>query len=187
MTVRVVAVDIGSVSTSKFAWASLTHPNDEAAQTGDDPQSCVDVLVDALRANEQTARPLEAPAAVPVPGAATGWRGLGRARIGEGNRPWSAGAGTGALATALAQGAWMLAELAAVLPALTVTTQVGTWQSAATQLLLGEAFVSGGGKTVPVSPAADTSPTLPLPGKSSSPDLILDESNPTCSAPRKGR
>jgi hypothetical protein len=36
------------------------------------------------------------------------WRGLGKARDGEGNRPWPAGAGAGALATGLAQGAWML-------------------------------------------------------------------------------
>jgi hypothetical protein len=154
MSVRVVAVDVGSVSTSKFAWARLTYPEQEPVQTGDDLQSCVDILADALRANEQTALLLEAPGAVPVPGPTTGWHGLGRARTGEENRPWSAGAGAGALATALAQGAWILGELAAILPALAVTTQVGTWRSATAQLLLGEAFVSGSGKPVPVSPAA---------------------------------
>jgi hypothetical protein len=52
--------------------------------------------------------------AVPVPGSKPdGRRGLGKARGGEGNRPWSAGAGSGALATGLAQGAWMLRQLSA--------------------------------------------------------------------------
>lgn len=42
---------------------------------------------------------------VPVPGGQPdAWRGLGKARYGERNRPWSAGAGAGALATGLAQG-----------------------------------------------------------------------------------
>ena len=50
---------------------------------------------------------------VPVPGGQPDtWQGLGKARCGKRNRPWSAGASAGALATGLAQGAWMLRQLA---------------------------------------------------------------------------
>ena len=47
---------------------------------------------------------------VPVPDGQPGaWHWLGESTaVNEGNRPWSAGAGAGALATRLAQGAWML-------------------------------------------------------------------------------
>lgn len=56
----------------------------------------------------------EAPLMVPVsPVGVDGWTTLGQARQGETvdggrSRPWSAGAGSGALATGLAQLAWVL-------------------------------------------------------------------------------
>jgi hypothetical protein len=46
----------------------------------------------------------------------------------------------------------MLGELAARFPVVTVTTQTTGWQGGRAQLLLAEAFVSGDGKPVPVSP-----------------------------------
>jgi hypothetical protein len=84
------------------------------------------VLASALRPGTQAALLLEAPIAVPVPGGELdAWRRLEKARDGEGNRPWSAGAGAGALATGLAQGAWMLRQLAVTVPGLVATTQPG--------------------------------------------------------------
>ena len=66
---------------------------------------------------------------VPVPGGQPdAWRGLGKARRGERNRPWSAGAG--ALATGMAKGARMLRQLAVTVPELTTTTQAETWRRA---------------------------------------------------------
>lgn len=88
--------------------------------------------------------------ALPVPGALD-WRSLGKARQGEGNRPWSAGAGAGVLATGLAQTAWILDALATYQPDLTVTTQADRWQRGHARLLLAEAVVSGTGKPVLVS------------------------------------
>jgi hypothetical protein len=88
---------------------------------------------------------LEAPVCVPIPGHQQ-WDQLGRARQGEGNRAWSAGAGSGVLATGLAQSAWILAEVAHALPDLQVTTQVERWRSADALVLLAEALVSGAGK-----------------------------------------
>jgi hypothetical protein len=93
---------------------------------------------------------LEVPMAVPVPDL-IGWRSLGTARSGEGNRAWSASAGAGVLATGLAQTAWILDMLAGLHGDLTVTTQSDRWQHGQARLLLTEAFVSGTGKPVPVS------------------------------------
>ena len=89
--------------------------------------------------------------AVPVPGSKPdAWRGLGKARDGEGNRPWSVGAGSGALATGLAQRAWMLRQLAVTVPGLTATTQPGSRRCGDAQLLLAEAFITAADKPGPL-------------------------------------
>src|SRR5260370_41995541 len=114
MGTRVVAVDIGSVrQPSKFAWAAFDAPGRDVVNEGADPQSAVSALVPGLLGGGQAALLLEAPMSVPVPrGRPDAWHGLGKARCGERDRPWSAGAGAGALATGLAQGGWMLGQLA---------------------------------------------------------------------------
>lgn len=102
MGTRLVAVDIGSVRPpSKFAWVAFDAPGRDPVKDGADPESAVSALVPGLLAGAQAVLLLEAPMSVPVPGSQPGaWRGLGKARRGERNRPWSAGAGAGALATA---------------------------------------------------------------------------------------
>jgi hypothetical protein len=151
MGVCVVAVDIGSVRPpSKFAWAAFDAAGREV-DSGATPESAVSALVPSLLAGAQTALLLEAPMSVPVPGSQPdAWHGLGKARRGERNRPWSAGAGAGALATGLAQGAWMLRQLAVTVPALTATTQPRSWRNGGAQLLLAEAFITASGKPEPL-------------------------------------
>ena len=61
-----------------------------------------------------------------------------------------AGAGAGALATGLAQGAWMLRQLAVAVPGLTATTQPGYWRRGHAPLLLAEAFITAAGKPEPL-------------------------------------
>jgi hypothetical protein len=152
MGTHVMAIDIGSVRPpSKFAWTTFDAPGRNLINTGEDPEEAVRVLASALRQGTQAALLLEAPMAVPVPGGELdAWRRLGKARDGEGNRPWSAGAGAGALATGLAQGAWMLRQLAVTVPGLVATTQPGSWRRGAAQLLLAEAFITADGKPEPV-------------------------------------
>jgi hypothetical protein len=152
MGTRVVAVDIGSVRPpSKFAWAAFDAPGRDVIKAGDDPEAAVSMLAPGLMAGAQAALLLEAPMAVPGPGSKPdAWLRLGKARDGEGNRPWSAGAGTGALATGLAQGAWMLRQLAATVTGLTATTQPGSWLRGSAQLLLAEAFITAAGKPEPL-------------------------------------
>ena len=157
MGIRVVAVDVGSVRPpSRFAWAAFAPPAREAIMSGNDPRSAVSAVVGGLAWGGQAVLLLESPLAVPVPaGQPEGWRLLGKARAGEGNRAWSAGAGAGVLATGLAQGAWMLSQLAADIPGLAATTQPDQWQAGAAPLLLAEAFVSGSGKPAPGSAGQD--------------------------------
>ena len=118
MSIRVVAVDIGSVGpSSKFAWAAFDAPGRDLIADGTDPETAVSALASGLLAGARAALLLEAPMSVPVPDGRPGaWRSLGKARKGEGDRPWSAGAGASAMATGLAQGAWMLRQLASTVP-----------------------------------------------------------------------
>lgn len=149
---RVVAVDVGAVGSgkrpSRFAWAAVDAPRPIPVAEGNDPEMAVDAVLAGLRSGRRVALLLEAPVSIPVPAVRSDqWSQLGKARQGEGNRAWSAGAGAGVLATGLAQGAWMLARLAAEMPEIAVTTQPTTWASDM-PLLLAEALVSGAGKPV---------------------------------------
>src|SRR5260370_10635106 len=152
MGIRVVAVDIGSVGpSSKFAWAAFDAPERQAMAAGTDPETAVSALASGLLSGAQAALLLEAPMSVPVPdGQPDAWRTLGKARHGEGNRPWSAGAGADALATGLAQGAWMLRQLAVTVPGLAATTRPRSWRHGDAQLLLAEAFITAAGKPEPL-------------------------------------
>jgi len=157
MGIRVVAVDIGSMgSSSKFAWAAFDAPGRKVIADGKDPETAVSALTPGLLAGARAALLLEAPMSVPVPdGQRAAWRDLGKARNGEGSRPWSAGAGAGVLATGLAQGAWMLRRLAITVPGLAATTQPRSWQRGDAQLLLAEAFITAAGKPEPLPAGQD--------------------------------
>lgn len=72
---------------------------------------------------------------------------LGMARTGEGNRSWSAGAGTGALATGLVQMAWILEQLHERAPAAEVFLNWESFWRAPRGLFLWEAFVTDRAKT----------------------------------------
>ena len=98
----------------------------------DRPETAISALAPGLLAGARAALVLEAPMLVPVPDGRPGaWRRLGKARDGEGNRPWSARAGASAQATGLAQGAWMLRQLAITAPGLAATTRPESWQRGA--------------------------------------------------------
>jgi hypothetical protein len=157
MSIRVVAVDIGSVGqSSKFAWAAFDAPGRDLIAAGTDPETAVSALVPGLVSGARAALLLEAPMSVPVPDGQPGaWRKLGKARDGEGNRPWSAGAGAAALATGLVQGAWMLRQLALTVPGLAATTQPRSWRLGGVPLLLAEAFITAAGKPEPLPAGQD--------------------------------
>ena len=155
----VVGVDVGSVRRKNgFAWSSA----DASAHGQDDPSALGAIVVTALDAGRPVALAFECPLSVPVPGVQDeGWQELGRARTGEGNRSWSAGAGTGALATGLVQLAWVLAYLrdrARETPR--VTTSVQRFRAGDADLLIAEAMVTSDGKPEPVDGLQDHADAL---------------------------
>ena len=154
-SVRVVAVDVGSVK-SNFAWAALDLPDRRpVGEGGRHPEGAALAVLEALADRVPVALGFEAPLMVPVSpvGPIDGWKTLGKARQGETvdgrSRPWSAGAGSGALATGLVQLAWVLERVGSGFPGLRCTTQPEPWLAGEAALFVWEAFVSGTGKPVP--------------------------------------
>lgn len=151
---RVVAVDVGSVRTN-FAWAGLDLPGRHpVGEGGTHPEGAALAVLEAIDAGRPVALGFEAPLMVPVSPVSPveGWRTLGQARQGETvdgrSRPWSAGAGSGALATGLVQMAWILERVGGK-RALGCTTRPDRWLAGDAELFVWEAFVSGAGKPVP--------------------------------------
>lgn len=155
----VLGVDVGSVNRKGgFAWASS-----DARLTGqDDPAALGRAVVDALDSGDQVALAFESPLSVPIPSPeGDTWKHLGRARAGEGNRSWSAGAGSGALATGLVQLGWVCGFVSQQCGrAPTVTTQLDRFVSGRLDLLLSEAMVTADGKPEPVDGLQDQADAL---------------------------
>lgn len=155
----VIGVDVGSVRRKGgFAWSSA----DASAHGEDDPSVLGATIVDALGARRSVAVAFESPLSVPVPGTEDGaWQELGRARKGEGNRSWSAGAGAGSLATGIVQLAWLLSYLRCqAREAPRVTTSVQRWKAGEADLLIAEAMVTSDGKPEPVDAPQDHADAL---------------------------
>ena len=159
LAVLILGVDVGSVRRKGgFAWAS----SDGLLRGQDDPSKLGAVVTSTIREGRRVAVAFECPLSVPVPGpGGSSWRDLGRARTGEGNRSWSAGAGTGALATGLVQLAWLcryLVEHSAAAPQ--ATTQVNRFLASDASLLIAEAMVTSDGKPEPVDGRQDHADAL---------------------------
>lgn len=157
--IHVFGVDVGSVRRrGGFSWSTA-----DALQRGqDDPSQLGDVVVAALNRGDRVALVFECPLSVPVPQpSGAGWADLGRARTGEGNRSWSAGAGTGALATGLVQLTWLLHYLRHhAAGEVRVTTQVAALLSGQANLIVAEAMVTSDGKPEPVDGLQDHADAL---------------------------
>src|SRR5205823_2592653 len=106
----IYCADIGSVPNGRFGWARWTAVAEQVDthRGGTEIAELVESLVADLRADRPVALGFECPLYLPVPAEPLL---LGRARVGEANRSWSAGAGAGALATGAVQVAWILAAL----------------------------------------------------------------------------
>jgi len=138
----IACADVGSVARGRFGWA------DSDGTMGSSPLTLVDQVAIALKAARPVALGFECPLFVPLE---KDEELLTKARFGEvadgKSRPWSAGAGCGALATGLVQMTWVLHELRQrlqePLPAFL------DWQGFSASgcgLLVWEAFVSGASK-----------------------------------------
>jgi len=137
----VYCADIGSVPKHRFGWARAE--SDEAAierhRSGTEIVDLVEAVAEDLAAGRAVALGFECPLYLPVPEQPLR---LGAARPGEGNRSWSAGAGAGALATGLAQVAWILDELRRRAPDTDTHLEWNEFARAGRGLFLWEAFVT---------------------------------------------
>jgi len=135
----IACADIGSVAAGNFGWSS----SDDIS--GREPSTLAGSVAAALNGGRPVALGFECPLFVPLADDETH---LTRARPGEGNRAWSAGAGCGALATGLVQVTWILRAMQAALGS-PGTAQLSweTFQARQNGLFLWEAFVSDKSKS----------------------------------------
>jgi len=139
---RVFCADIGSVKAGNFGWAA-SNANGQALESGSDIRDFAQRIAAHLDSECPACVGFECPLFVPL---REDPRRLTDARTGDGSRAWSAGAGTGALATGLVEVSWILNEVRRGL-----THEVRShleWDSFIAEggLFLWEAFVSGGAK-----------------------------------------
>jgi len=143
----VVCADVGSVSKGNFGWWSASQ------HAGKDLSSLSAFVAQVLNAGLKVALGFECPLYVLL---REDEAALTRARPGEGNRAWCAGAGSGALATGLVQVAWALQKIRNELerPA-PVYLDWLAFEQAERGLFLWEAFVSAEGKATLLTPDSD--------------------------------
>jgi hypothetical protein len=134
----VICADIGSVKNNNFAWWSAS------GDSGTTPSSLASNVAYQLNASRPVALGFECPLFVPL---AEDELDLTKARLGEGSRAWSAGAGCGALATGLVQVTWVLQAIRQKLSSpSTAFLEWTPFKESGTGLLIWEAFVTGSGK-----------------------------------------
>jgi hypothetical protein len=100
------AADIGSIQMEKFGWCRLAGLSSE--KTGAKIDEFADGIACDLNDGLRIAVGFECPLFVPVSKES---EDLTKARDGEGNHPWSAGAGCGALTTGLPECVWIFERI----------------------------------------------------------------------------
>jgi len=148
------AVDIGSIKNGNFGWCraysfqNTTH--------GESISDLAEGVAKDLLEGRRVALGFECPLFVPI---TTDPNDLTKARNGEGNRSWSAGAGCGALTTGLVECVWIFERIREL--AKMAATPVLDWdrfQGGEGNLFIWEAFVSkdakGGSHTDDATTAA---------------------------------
>ncbi|HYA41739.1 MAG TPA: hypothetical protein VEF34_10570 [Syntrophobacteraceae bacterium] len=141
----IYCADIGSVKRNNFGWARLSVSEETGGcSTGSDMAQLAKEIAGDLNAGNRVALGFECPLFVPI---ADNPIELTAPRLGEGNRPWSAGAGAASLATGLTQTFWLLDRVQSLLkhevPCFLNWSQ---FKSADKGLFLWEAFVSSDSK-----------------------------------------
>ena len=141
----ICAADIGSVRKKNFAWASVSGPD---RRSGTCIVEFAKFVADELMNGVKVSLGFECPLWIPVaaePGELT------QAREGEGNRPWSAGAGSGSLATGLAEVSWLLDRIRQESERsehhIEAFLDWGPFERANGGLFIWEAFITGKGKS----------------------------------------
>lgn len=106
---RAFCADVGSIPSNNFGWASSV---DREWETGNDIDVFAGKIAAAIKEKDKVSIGFECPLFVPVRDEP---HRVASARHGEGQRSWSAGAGTGALATGMVQSLWVLRNIRNIL------------------------------------------------------------------------
>lgn len=104
------AADVGSIGQGRFGWCRIDQSDQTDVRTGQDKDvhAFVAEIAADLSGGHRVALGFECPLFIPV---MSNPNLLNKGRPGEGNRPWSAGAGSGALATGLPICVWVFEQL----------------------------------------------------------------------------
>jgi len=129
----VYCADIGSIPESMFGWARIPAGSRQDELLATSIEELVDRVAQDLVEERPVALGFEAPLFIP---ARDDPMSLTRARHGEGQWPWSAGAGAQVLVTGLAQGVWILARLRESAPGVSAYLDWGKFEAASKGLFL---------------------------------------------------
>jgi len=139
----VYCADIGSIPEERFGWARISAGSPRNEFLGTSIEALVERVAQDLAEERPVALGFECPLFIPV---RDDRMSLTRARQGEGQWPWSAGAGAQVLVTGLAQIVWILARLREIAPEAKAFVDWQEFAAAGDGLFIWEAFVSGPSK-----------------------------------------
>ncbi len=108
--ISVFCADVGSIKANNFGWAAILS-HGESLQ-GNDIGEFSEKISEEIANKRKVALGFECPLFIPIRDDPLLING---ARKGEGNRPWSAGAGTAALATGLVEVLWVMNRVSGIL------------------------------------------------------------------------
>ncbi len=138
----IFCADIGSVKAGRFGWFGAGP--DGRPVPGSSIEDLASVVAEKITCGEKVALGFECPLYVPL---RDDPMLLTKARTGEGNRSWSAGAGCGALATGLVEVTWLLEQIRTKTPkSAAAFLNWRAFEASDGGLFLWEAFVSGKAK-----------------------------------------
>ncbi len=138
----IFCADIGSVKAGRFGWFGAGP--DGRPVPGSSIEELAGAVAEKITSGVKVALGFECPLYVPLRDKPML---LTKARTGEGNRSWSAGAGCGALATGLVEVSWILEKIRANTPKSAVAfLDWKAFENSDGGLFLWEAFVSGKAK-----------------------------------------
>jgi hypothetical protein len=137
----IFCADVGSIKNGNFGWAATLPGSIEL--TGTDIGEFASEIAKQVKRGSKVAIGYECPLFVPVRKDPVL---VNSSRNGEGSRSWSAGAGTGALATGLVEVIWVFNKLAELLEKKPVITFDWEEFKAKESMFLWEAFVTSTSK-----------------------------------------
>lgn len=133
--------DVGSIKQKKFGWAAYLPDGSEAK--GNQIDEFAERISEQIQAQAKVAVGFECPLFVPMRKDPVV---VNSARDGEGNRSWSAGAGTGALATGLVEVLWVMNRVTEILGSPPLASVSWDNFSDSNCVFIWEAFVSSSAK-----------------------------------------